>query len=867
LQAGKINEGEIMSERDGHVWVVMKFGGTSVSSVTCWHTICDQARQKLAKGKRVLIVVSALSGVTNLLTRVARGVGDTEREDILAELKAKHEALLRSLEMEPPKAYLDRWRSLLDLMSSCGSAYQDEERALLLAHGELLSSSIGREVLAAGQLEAVWQDARKLLSISADAELDVLSARCDDDIDSELEQGLADEGALHITQGFIASGPGGETCLLGRGGSDTSAAYLAARLKAESLEIWTDVPGIFSADPRVVPESRLLNRLSYSEAQELASMGAKVLHPPSIQPARRHQIPVFIKDTNRPSEPGTRIGARTVSEEAQVKGVVSRNEITLVSMENPSMWRQAGFLADAFAVFKRHAYSVDLISTSESTVTVSLDPQVPAHSDEARMSAFLADLSGLCKVKIHTDCVSISLVGNAIRTILGRLSAALDVFQDRHVHMVTQSANDLNLTLVVDSEHAVSLVRKLHQLLIASQAENRPEFGPSWTELTRLQQSVDLPEPWWEKKKNKLRQLMSEQESAFVYDLETAREAARRLQKLGSVSRVLYSVKANDHADLLNALAGEGLSFECVSIAEVHYVLSAVDGVGPTDILFTPNFAPRYEYEAALDLGVTLTVDNSWVLLNWPEIFAGHDIFLRLDLDAGYGHHKKVITSGADSKFGIALDHLPELKQSMDRNGIRVSGLHAHTGSGVSNTDVWREQLQAFLDVLPGFPDVRILDLGGGLGVPYRRGQAGFDLERFDELMADTVAGHDVELWLEPVRYLVAESGVLLSRVTQLKTKGQYHYLGVSTGMNSLIRPALYGAYHDIVNLSRLHEPADCHYRVVGPICESGDVLGESRFLPKSQEGDIILVVNAGAYGRVMSSRYNRRDPAGEFTI
>ena len=856
-----------MSEQNGHQWVVMKFGGTSVSSIDCWHTICEQARQKLSDGKRVLIVVSALSGVTNLLTRLAEGVPEQEREEILAELKEKHSGLLASLGMEPSKPFLHLWDSLLELIKSYGPSFDDSGRALMLAHGELLSSTIGKEVLAAAQLEPVWQDVRNLLNIAAETEVDFLSARCDDDSDGVLEQRLGGEGLLHITQGFIASGPGGETCLLGRGGSDTSAAYLAARLQAESLEIWTDVPGIFSADPRLVPESRLLNRLSYSEAQELASMGAKVLHPPSIQPARRHQIPVFIKDTNRPSEPGTRIGARTVSEEAQVKGVVSRSDITLVSMENPSMWHQAGFLADAFAVFKRHAYSVDLISTSESTVTVSLDPQVPAHSDEARMSAFLEDLSSLCKVRVHSGCVSISLVGNAIRTILGRLSAALDVFQDRHVHMVTQSANDLNLTLVVDSEHAVSLVRKLHQLLIASQAENRPEFGPSWTELTRLKQVEDLPDPWWKEKGQQLRQLMSGQESAFVYDLETARGAARRLQNLSSVSRILYSVKANDHVDLLNALAGEGLSFECVSMEEVRHVLSAVEGITPSDILFTPNFAPRHEYESALESGVTLTVDNSWVLQQWPEIFAGHDIFLRLDLDAGYGHHKKVITSGADSKFGIALDHLPALKQSIDSNGIRVVGLHAHTGSGVSNTDVWREQLQAFLDVLPGFSDVRVLDLGGGLGVPYRRGQVGFDLKRFDELLAETVAGHDVDLWLEPGRYLVAESGVLLSRVTQLKTKGQYHYLGVSTGMNSLIRPALYGAYHDIVNLSRLHEPADCHYRVVGPICESGDVLGESRFLPKSEEGDIILVVNAGAYGRVMSSRYNRRDPAGEFTI
>jgi diaminopimelate decarboxylase/aspartate kinase len=306
------------------------------------------------------------------------------------------------------------------------------------------------------------------------------------------------------------------------------------------------------------------------------------------------------------------------------------------------------------------------------------------------------------------------------------------------------------------------------------------------------------------------------------------------------------------------------MAFECVSLAEVHHVLGCVPGSRPQDILFTPNFAPRAEYEAALELGVQLTVDNSWVVQQWPGIFAGRDIFLRLDLETGYGHHRKVITSGVDSKFGISLGHLDGVLAELQAQGSRVTGLHAHTGSGVFNAGVWREQLDRFLEVLPRFPDVRVLDLGGGLGVPDRRGEPGFDLARLDELLTEALAPHDVEVWLEPGRYLVAECGVLLARVTQLKSKGQYHYLGVSTGMNSLIRPALYGAYHDIVNLSRLHESADRHYRVVGPICESGDVLGESRFLPECREGDIILIANTGAYGRVMSSHYNRRSPAEE---
>jgi diaminopimelate decarboxylase/aspartate kinase len=806
-----------------------------------------------------------VSGVTNLLGRLADSLEAGEQglaESILGEVLKAHESLYRELGLSPSGRFAE-FRERLAVLAGSGQDHgAPGRRALLLAHGELLSSSIGADVLAREGLDVIWQDARELLDAVPDSADGQLAARCEGVPDPGLAARLAHQGGLHITQGFIASGPDGQTCLLGRGGSDTSAACLAARLEARALEVWTDVPGMFSADPRIVPEARLLRRLSYAEAQELASMGARVLHPPSILPARQQAIPIHVRDTNRPQEPGTRIGSRRPSEDAQVKAVVSRDQITLISMDNPSMWRQAGFLADAFEVFKRHGYSVDLISTSESTVTVTLDPQVPAHYDERRMSAFLADLGRLCRVGVHSGCVSISLVGNAIRTILGRLSAALDVFQDRHVHMVTQSANDLNLTLVVDPEHAVSLVRKLHQLLIASDADNRPEFGPSWSQLTRETAAAEVAEPWWVDRSDHLLDLMRGRENAYVYDLDTARRAARRLQKLDSVNRVLYAVKANDHRPLLQAMAEEGLAFECVSMNEVRHVLDCVPSASAADILFTPNFAPRSEYLAAIEAGVTLTIDNSWVVDQWPDLLAGRDIFLRLDLDTGYGHHRKVITSGADSKFGISAEHLAAVGQRLSDNGTRVTGLHAHTGSGVQNVDAWREQLERFLEVLPAFPEVRVLDLGGGLGVPDRRGQPGFDLARLDQLLIEALGDAEVELWLEPGRYLAAECGVLLSRVTQLKTKGQYHYLGIGTGMNSLIRPALYGAYHDIVNLSRLHARAERNYRVVGPICESGDVIGESRLLPLSREGDVILVANAGAYGRVMASNYNRRRPA-----
>ncbi|MEJ8567501.1 bifunctional aspartate kinase/diaminopimelate decarboxylase [Elongatibacter sediminis] len=856
-----------MSEEHRPGWVVLKFGGTSVSSVERWETIRHQARENLERGHHVMIVVSALSGVTNLLTELVDSAEREERERILGEIEARHHDLLEACGLRDLAAFGAHWGELGELLSTTAFPARGDARAAILACGEQLSSAIGAAVLQSAGLDAQLQDARALLQAVPGSEANPLSVRCSPDADPDLAARLAAEGPLHITQGFIVAGPDGQTCLLGRGGSDTSAACLAARLGASALQIWTDVPGMFSADPRIVPEARLLREIDYLEAQELASMGAKVLHPPSIQPVARHGIPLFIRDTSRPQAQGTKIAATRRRGQAQVKGVVSRRGITLVHMQNPAMWRQVGFLADAFAVFKRHDFSVDLISTSESSVTVSLDPESAVDPGGQRLRDFVSELEKICRVEVRADCVSISLVGNAIRTNLGRLSSALDVFHDRQVHMVTQSANDLNLTLVVDPDYADSLVRKLHQLLIASQADQRTEFGPSWLDLNRADDGALLPEPWWRARSDSLLGLLGERDAAFVYHLETARAAARRLLGLRSVERVLYAAKANDHPEVLRALAAEGLGFECVSLAEVEHVLAEVPGVAPSDLLFTPNFASRDEYAKAFEIGATLTVDNSWVLHQWPELFTGREIFLRIDLESGHGHHRKVVTMGKDSKFGISLDHLESLAGHLSRHRIEVVGLHAHTGSGVIDPVVWQEQLDRLLAVLPHFPDVGILDLGGGFGVPERISQPGMDLDVLDRQFSETLGDRPLKLWVEPGRYLVAECGVLLARVTQLKDKGSHHYVGVATGMNSMIRPALYGAYHELFNLNRLDEAPDRTVRIVGPICESGDVLGESRLLPECREGDVILMANCGAYGRVMASHYNRRPPAEELIL
>jgi diaminopimelate decarboxylase/aspartate kinase len=234
----------------------------------------------------------------------------------------------------------------------------------------------------------------------------------------------------------------------------------------------------------------------------------------------------------------------------------------------------------------------------------------------------------------------------------------------------------------------------------------------------------------------------------------------------------------------------------------------------------------------------------------------------------GVGHHHHVRTAGAHAKFGVPVADLERVAQEVRKVGARIVGLQAHVGSGILEEMTWQRTARELTGLAQRFEEVRVLDIGGGLGVPERSDQPGLDLPKLDTLLAAVSAeSPGLELWLEPGRYLSAPAGVLLVRVTQLKSKGDVRYIGVATGMNSLIRPALYGAYHEIANLTRLTEPATELVNVVGPICESADVLGHDRLLPPTREGDVILIANAGAYGHCMSSYYNLRDPAEELVL
>ena len=856
-------------------WVIMKFGGTSVASVDRWSTIQQESAARLAAGERPVVVCSAISGVSDALEKIVDAC-DTGHPDVaLDALRERHLALAEALNVDLTTeigAELDEITSLVRGANLVGEV-SPRLHARLLAMGEVMSTKLGAAYLRSQGVQVHWLDARSHLLALDEPNLpparQMLSAQCGFDPDKALQEHLEGTTGVVLTQGFIARNSSEETVLLGRGGSDTSAAYFAAKLQAVRCEIWTDVPGMFTADPRTVPSARVLKALDFDEAQEIATMGAKVLHPRAIPPCRAHRIPIHIRCTPRPELSGTMIQPDGAGTTPGVKAISARRGVLLVSMETVGMWQTVGFLADAFAVFKRVGLSIDLVSTSETNVTVSLDPSANT-TDPQTIEALLEGLSPLCEARIIGPCASISLVGRQIRSILHQLGGVLGLFEEQQIHLMSQAASDLNLTFVVNEDQATRLVSRMHAQLFAHQAEGAL-YGPTWDALFDggSRSSIRI-RSWWRTRREDMLSLHSQtgDEAIFVLDPHSIDDAAARLNAMDALDRRFYAIKANAHPAVLKRLHQAGFGFECVSPGELNHIRALFPDLQTDRLLFTPNFAPAADYQHGFDSGAMVTVDNLHPLTEWPAIFKGRDILLRIDPGKGRGHHAHVRTAGRQSKFGIGPDELESTVEAVAQAGTRVVALHAHAGSGILSTGGWAETARFLTEVAKRFPAVRALDLGGGLGIAEKPEQQPLDLSAVNEsLLAFKNEHPNISLWMEPGRYLVAHAGALLARVTQIKHKGDVTYVGVGTGLNSLIRPALYGAYHPILNLSRLDETRSQLAHIVGPICETGDVLGHARRIAPAQEGDVLLIGNTGAYGRTMSSEYNMRPPAQELIL
>jgi diaminopimelate decarboxylase/aspartate kinase len=462
--------------RTTHRYVVLKFGGTSVATRRGWEAVREVVERHRADGLFPVVVCSAVAGVTDRLVAVADTLAAGNDPSLaLADVARLHRRLASELELDAT-AFEAEERTLAAACAISGPLTA-RARAAILAHGELISTRLGAAWLARQGLGARWIDARRLLQARDEGARDerYLSARCEplprDQMCAVLAETQAD---VVVTQGFIAGTHDGATALLGRGGSDASGAYLAAGLGAVSLEVWTDVPGVFTADPRRSPEARMLRRLSYSEAEAVGALGAKVLHPRTIEPARVAGVPIRIGWTGRLDVTGTLI-ARNVAP-LGAKAIVSRRNLVLLSMWRRSSWQPVGFMAAVASRFQRFGLSMDLVASSPSEIRATIDlAAFPSAGTD--LDSLCAALESVCNPRVVSRVACVSAVGSGV---------AHDLFGDAAggaaIHLVSYAANGHHISLVVDQASEQELVARGHARLLEG-ADDDSTFGPTWRDL------------------------------------------------------------------------------------------------------------------------------------------------------------------------------------------------------------------------------------------------------------------------------------------------------------------------------------------------------------------------------------------------
>ncbi len=444
--------------------IVMKFGGTSVQDASAISQLVEIVKAR--PGSR-LVVVSALSKVTDGLLKVAQlcEQGDLPgAEKQVDELRLRHlhvgrELGLSAMQIEPIEKWFQQLRHLAASLAALGEV-SPRSKDLLASFGELSSSCLVHGAFIQRGVNAAWADSRKL--VATDSEF--MSAQVDwektaANVQAQLLPLLQEQ--VVVAQGFIAADPKGHTTTLGRGGSDFSGAIYGATLKAEKVEIWTDVNGILSTDPRVVPNAKTIRQVHFLEAAEMAYFGAKVLHPATIYPALKQKIPVWVLNSKNPADSGTEITFDQNSP-AGVRGIAFKNNITVVNIHSSRMLGAHGFLKSVFDVFARHKLSVDLISTSEVNVSLTLDP----NSDMDALQRAKAELNAFADVEITSGRAMISVIGRGIRDTAGLAAKIFTEIKNINVQMISMGASELNISFVVTSDQSVETVQRLHQALI-----------------------------------------------------------------------------------------------------------------------------------------------------------------------------------------------------------------------------------------------------------------------------------------------------------------------------------------------------------------------------------------------------------------
>jgi aspartate kinase len=455
--------------------IVVKFGGTSVGDADAIRRTAEIVRGRL--GRDPIVVVSALSGTTNALIAIAeqgakgqligavrnvQALRDRHLEEAECLLGDTPECAEASAEMS---VLFDELASLAEALSVLGDL---TPRSLdtISAMGERLSSILVTEAYRKVGLPAVHVDARQVMIT------DGAYTRAEPQSEAIAEAGrrlllpLVRDGKVPVLGGYIGAAQStGVTTTLGRGGSDYSASLIGAALHADAIEIWTDVDGMLTCDPRVVTGARLIERIGFEEASELASFGAKVLHPNTIAPAVVLGIPVIVLNSKRPDGPGTLIAFD--APRRPVTAIAGRGNIALINVRTPRMLMTEGFLRTLFTVFETHRTSVDVVATSEVSVSLTVDESAP-------LDALLGDLRELGDVSIERGRGIVAIVGAGLSDGGSAMARVLQTLGDVHVHMLSLSATGINLTVVVDGPQVNPMMQRLHSAFFdAASAESQ----------------------------------------------------------------------------------------------------------------------------------------------------------------------------------------------------------------------------------------------------------------------------------------------------------------------------------------------------------------------------------------------------------
>jgi aspartate kinase len=430
--------------------IVMKFGGTSVEDAAAIERSCGIVIERLSR--KPFVIVSALGRATNGLLEAgsfaARGeIG--KAMTIADRLEYRHAELLPST-----AEYFVRLRELLKALSAIGE-FSPRTQDLIASYGEVLSSLIFVDRMKRLGFDAAHIDARQCVVTDdrfgkASPILDVTTARLE-----EASRPHLDAGRIVVMGGYIGATLSGTTTTLGRGGSDYSAAIAGAALNAEEIQIWTDVDGMMTADPRIVSGAWKVKEISFDEASELAYFGAKVLHPLTVLPAVDKNIPVFILNSKRPKGTGTRITREARPCKNLIKSIACKRGITVVTVSSSRMLMAHGFLRALFEVFDRHRTSVDMVATSEVSVSLTLD-------NVYSLTGIVQDLKELGDVEVSSNTALICLVGNNLRYTPGVARRAFGSLADINILMVSHGASNINFSFLIDQKDADAAVQKLH---------------------------------------------------------------------------------------------------------------------------------------------------------------------------------------------------------------------------------------------------------------------------------------------------------------------------------------------------------------------------------------------------------------------